>query len=56
MKKIFNILKKAVKWYFNALARTSAMCPTCMVPVIGTVYMNKVDDVKSDNKHSKKAA
>ena len=56
MKKIFSSFKNAVKWYFNALATTSAMCPSCMIPPIGVVYMDKMrKQTDINNKHSKAA-
>jgi hypothetical protein len=55
MKKIFSSFKNAVNWYFNALAATSAMCPSCMIPPIGVVYMDKVRRETFSNKHSKAA-
>lgn len=56
MKKIFSSFKNAVKWYFNALATTSAMCPSCMIPPIGVVYMGKMrKQTDINNKHSKAA-
>ena len=55
MKKIFSGFKNAVKWYFDALATTSAMCPSCMIPPIGSVYMDKTRKQIFSNKHSKAA-
>lgn len=39
MRKIFSNLKKAVKWYMNAIVETNAMCPSCMFPVNGSMYL-----------------
>lgn len=32
MKKIFNLTKKAVKWYFDQTKDSCYMCPSGMIP------------------------
>lgn len=32
MKKITNNLKKAIKWYFEQIAKTNVCCPSGMIP------------------------
>lgn len=55
MKKIFNCCKNAVKWYLDALAKTSAMCPSCMLPPSGAAYICRINEEIYANKRSKAA-
>lgn len=32
--KVFNVIKRAIKWYFNKCAETYAWTPSCTIPYI----------------------
>lgn len=32
--KVFNVIKRAIKWYFNQAAKTYAWTPSCTIPYI----------------------
>ena len=32
--RVFNVIKRAIKWYCNQIVMTSALTPSCMIPII----------------------
>lgn len=31
--RVFNVIKRAIKWYCNQAAKTYAWTPSCMIPI-----------------------